>query len=237
MQSQISGALQAAEMAATATRPGPAGVKSVPMFSLAATTGQGLSTLHTFLSHLQPRNPSGTPVAPLGGREASRGGGSDLSVPTPTVREAIGGNLDETASGDVVGMHGRDLPVNNGVANGACGEGEGALCPESHALIEVSWQACHGERDCLSKACKWIWLRIAHASTGRVIAARTCETNLRSVRAPQLIYMIWSCTSSMLICIKFRKASPTSRNIASGGSNGECQCRRLRQGVEMGQDP
>ena len=55
-------ALQAAELAATATRPGPAGVKSVPMFTMAATTGQGLSTLHTFLSHLQPRHPTPSPA-------------------------------------------------------------------------------------------------------------------------------------------------------------------------------
>lgn len=85
--------LQAAEMAATATRLGPAGVKSVPIFTLAATTGQGLSILHTFLSHLQPRHPPGTPRLPI----LERNTPADANEPSganPAAREDVGGITD-----------------------------------------------------------------------------------------------------------------------------------------------
>jgi hypothetical protein len=98
--------LQAAEMAATATLSGPAGVKSVPVFTLAATSGQGLSILHTFLSHLQPKHPAGALGASSEEGNASEGADVAHPVAVGTIGEGWEDGTIGVASAGGESMHG-----------------------------------------------------------------------------------------------------------------------------------
>jgi len=126
-------------MAATATRPGPAGVKSVPMFTLAATTGQGLSILHTFLSHLQPRHPTRPPRASLEGEDTL----ADVRDPV-----ARGVAVEGVEIGRVVGCANAGGVGSTGVSAGKCSgmgakeemggaQSEGRASPEAQVSLSI----------------------------------------------------------------------------------------------------
>jgi len=131
-------------MAATATLSGPAGVKRVPMFNLAATTGQGLSILHTFLSHLQPRHPTGALRASSEGGYTPGGAEKDDPVAVGTG----GGGLEDVFHGVAsVGGGGMSSAGSTAAEIGGVGarggESDSGAWQEGDALLEAKVKIVH----------------------------------------------------------------------------------------------